>query len=57
MQMDLKYNEDDEKCVLTDRSSVYILLFPHPHTHFPNFRSLQMSNCLCKVHNKSHDGL
>jgi hypothetical protein len=32
MQMDLKYNEDDENCVLTDRSSVYILLFPHPPT-------------------------
>jgi len=57
MQMDLKYYEDDEKCVLTDRSSVYILLIPHPPTHVPNFRSPEMNNCLCKVHSKSHDGL
>lgn len=34
MQLDLKYYEDDEKCVLTDRSSVYIYYwFPtHPLT-------------------------
>jgi hypothetical protein len=36
MQMDLKYNEDDEDCVFTGRSSVYILLFPHPPT-LPTF--------------------
>jgi hypothetical protein len=55
--MNMKYNEDDENGVLTDRSRyIYTLLFPPP-THFPNIRSVQMNNGLCKVHNKSHDGL
>jgi hypothetical protein len=53
----MKYNEDDENGVLTDRSSVYILTTVPPPTHFPNIRSVQMNNGLCKVHNKSHDGL